>query len=238
MAISDKELMEVLPVESRQKIDNTFEALTQALPTDNDKLILYRVAYACKLQPTDTVFSIMAALHYYLRLYEAVPLKIESVSQDVRNAGQSVVEMIGKATQEHLTLYKQALEQASNDVIKLTDAHIQAAAQSAAEAAKLDTKQHIKELINEALHPAMEGFINSVNTTIEGFKTEVKVTKEAVAETTVNLHREKTSLVDKVKNALSITLRERAWSFAICAASSFVGFGLFYLFLKIFNRTI
>lgn len=75
-ALTDAEIRDALPIEARQKIDSAFEALSQSLPTDKERMILYRVAHTLKLNPTDTHFSVMAALHYYLQLYQMIPDKI------------------------------------------------------------------------------------------------------------------------------------------------------------------
>lgn len=75
-ALTDKEILDALPAESRQKIDSSFEALSQSLPSDRDRMILYRIAHTLKLNPTDTHFSVMAAMHYYLQLYQMIPDKI------------------------------------------------------------------------------------------------------------------------------------------------------------------
>jgi hypothetical protein len=75
-ALTDSEILAVLPLDARKKIDSAFEALSQSLPTDRERIILYRVAHTLKLNPTDTHFSVMAALHYYLQLYQTIPDKI------------------------------------------------------------------------------------------------------------------------------------------------------------------
>ena len=75
-ALTDKEILDALPAESRQKIDSSFEALSQSLPSDRERIILYRIAHALKLNPTDTHFSVMAAMHYYLQLFQMIPDRI------------------------------------------------------------------------------------------------------------------------------------------------------------------
>ncbi|PIX03950.1 MAG: hypothetical protein COZ20_01700 [Gallionellales bacterium CG_4_10_14_3_um_filter_54_96] len=81
-ALTDTEILAALPVESRKKIDSAFEALSQSLPSDKEKIILYRVAHTLKLNPTDTHFSVMAALHYYLQLYQVIPDKIAKAGDE------------------------------------------------------------------------------------------------------------------------------------------------------------
>lgn len=81
-ALTDAEILAALPAESRHKIDNAFEALSQSLPSDKERNILYRVAFTLKLNPTDTHFSVMASLHYYLQLYQEIPRKIENASAE------------------------------------------------------------------------------------------------------------------------------------------------------------
>ncbi|MHB1621039.1 MAG: hypothetical protein ACYCTY_13865 [Sulfuricella sp.] len=75
-ALTDVEILAALPIEARRKIDSSFEALSQSLPSDKERIILYRVAHTLKLNPTDTHFSMMAAMHYYLQLYQDIPNKI------------------------------------------------------------------------------------------------------------------------------------------------------------------
>lgn len=75
-ALTDQEILEALPAESRRKIDSAFEALSQSQPGDKERVILYRIAHTLKLNPTDTHFSVMAAMHYYLQLYQMIPDKI------------------------------------------------------------------------------------------------------------------------------------------------------------------
>ncbi len=87
-ALTDKEILDALPAESRQKIDSSFEALSQSLPSDRERIILYRIAHALKLNPTDTHFSVMAAMHYYLQLYQMIPDKI------VRAGGSAITDHI------------------------------------------------------------------------------------------------------------------------------------------------
>lgn len=97
-ALTDEEIRAALPVASRQKIDSAFEALSQSLPSDKEKMILYRVAHTLKLNPTDTHFSVMAALHYYLQLYQAIPDKIIKAS-DVE-VGKHIQNLKGVAERE------------------------------------------------------------------------------------------------------------------------------------------
>lgn len=80
--LTDAEIRAALPAESRQKIDSAFEALSQSLPSDKERMILYRVAHTLKLNPTDTHFSVMAALHYYLQLYQMIPDRINTTAKE------------------------------------------------------------------------------------------------------------------------------------------------------------
>lgn len=109
-ALTDAQILAALPVESQRKIDSAFEALSQSLPSDKERIILYRVAHTLKLNPTDTHFSVMAALHYYLQLYQTIPNLIVRAGGDVVEAGKSVDAAIRKATKEAITEHKQALE--------------------------------------------------------------------------------------------------------------------------------
>lgn len=108
--LSDAEILSALPIETQKKIDSAFEALSQSLPSDKERLILYRVVTALKLNPTDTHFSIMAAMHYYLQLYQVIPDKIVNAGGKVIAAGREVDAVLRKATQETLTEHTKALE--------------------------------------------------------------------------------------------------------------------------------
>jgi hypothetical protein len=89
-SLTDNEILNALPSEARKKIDSAFEALSQSLPTDKERIILYRIAHALKLNPNDTHFSIMAAMHYYLQLYQMIPEKIARAGEyAVNNARES-----------------------------------------------------------------------------------------------------------------------------------------------------
>ena len=109
-SLTDAQILAALPVESQRKIDSAFEALSQSLPTDKERIILYRVAHTLKLNPTDTHFSVLAAMHYYLQLYETIPNLIVRAGGEVVEAGKSVDTAIRKATKEAITEHKQALE--------------------------------------------------------------------------------------------------------------------------------
>lgn len=108
--LSDEEILAALPIETRKKIDCAFEALSQSLPSDKERLILYRVVTALKLNTTDTHFSILAAMHYYLQLYQMIPDKIVNAGGKVIAAGREVDAVLRKATQETLTEHTKALE--------------------------------------------------------------------------------------------------------------------------------
>lgn len=102
-ALTDAEIITALPSESRQKINNAFEALSQSSPSPTEQAILYRVAHTLKLNPTDTVFSFVSALHLYLQLYQEIPAKISKAGGEIREAGADVDAAIRKATKETLT---------------------------------------------------------------------------------------------------------------------------------------
>lgn len=119
-ALSDAEILAALPVEARRKIDNAFEALSQSLPTDQERLILYRVAHTLKLNPTDTHFSILAAMHYYLQLYGTIPDKIIGAAGKVIEAGNQVDVAIRNATRETLSEHKETLSAQSNLIAQQT----------------------------------------------------------------------------------------------------------------------
>lgn len=107
--LSDAEILAALPDESRKKINNAFEALSQSSPSPTEQAILYRVAHTLKLNPTDTVFSVVAAMHYYLQLYQTIPDKIAKAGGEIREAGAGVDAAIRKATRETLTEHAGAL---------------------------------------------------------------------------------------------------------------------------------
>lgn len=119
-ALSDAEMLDALPLEARRKIDNAFEALSQSLPSDQERLILYRVAHTLKLNPTDTHFSILAAMHYYLQLYGTIPDKIVGAAGEVIEAGKQVDLAIRNATLETLSEHKETLNAQSNLIAQQT----------------------------------------------------------------------------------------------------------------------
>lgn len=119
-ALSDAEMLDALPLEARRKIDNAFEALSQSLPSDQERLILYRVAHTLKLNPTDTHFSILAAMHYYLQLYGTIPDKIIGAAGEVIEAGKQVDLAIRTATLETLSKHKETLSAQSSLIAQQT----------------------------------------------------------------------------------------------------------------------
>lgn len=70
-----------LPPGVPEKIDSVLSALAGSLPSDAERAILYRIAHALKMPPTDTTFSILAALHVYLRMYEQIPGQIGEITE-------------------------------------------------------------------------------------------------------------------------------------------------------------
>lgn len=119
-ALTNAEILAALPPEARRKIDNAFEALAQSLPSDRERLILYRVAHTLKLNPTDTHFSILAAMHYYLQLYGMIPDKIIQAGGEIIEAGNQVDEAIRKATRETLSEHKETLNAQSSLIAEQT----------------------------------------------------------------------------------------------------------------------
>lgn len=97
-ALTNTEILAALPAESRKKIDTAFEALSQSMPSDKERIILYRVAHTLKLNPTDTHFSVMAALHYYLQLYQTIPDKIIKAGNE--EIGKHIQNLKGTAERE------------------------------------------------------------------------------------------------------------------------------------------
>jgi len=89
-ALSDAEILAALPEEHREKINNAFEGLTQQRPSTRDQAVLYRVVHTLKLNPTDTVFSVLAALHYYLQLYEKIPEKIGELRHGLNRSADGI----------------------------------------------------------------------------------------------------------------------------------------------------
>lgn len=109
-SLSDAEILAALPVESRQKINNAFEALSQSLPSPAEQATLYRVVHTLKLNQTDSVFSFVSALHLYLQLYQTIPDKIAKAGGEIRQVGADVDAAIRKATHETLTEHAGALK--------------------------------------------------------------------------------------------------------------------------------
>lgn len=103
MALSDSEISALLPDDDKRKINTAFEALSQTMPTYEEQAILYRVVHSLNLQPTDSIFSFLAATHLYYKLYEAMPAKII-------DAGDKVADKILK------TIEKANLEKADSSI--------------------------------------------------------------------------------------------------------------------------
>lgn len=116
-ALTDAEIRAALPAESRQKIDSAFEALSQSLPSDKERMILYRVAHTLKLQPTDTVFSIMSALHMYSKLYDQIPEKILGTLKTAKETADTIILQSAYEAQVNLT---HAVKTAAADVASAT----------------------------------------------------------------------------------------------------------------------
>ncbi len=108
--LTDAEILAALPAETKQKINNSFESLAQASPSPEEQATLYRIAHTLKLNPTDTVFSIMSAMHFYLQLYNLIPKKITESAGEIQLAGEDVDKRIRKATKETLTEHAGALK--------------------------------------------------------------------------------------------------------------------------------
>lgn len=103
MALSDSEISALLPDDDKRKINTAFEALSQTMPTHKEQAILYRVVHSLNLQPTDSIFSFLAATHLYYQLYQAMPAKIIQ-------AGDLVTDKILK------TIEKVNLEKANSSI--------------------------------------------------------------------------------------------------------------------------
>jgi len=123
-ALTDAEILAGLPDDARKKIDNAFEALAQALPSDRERLILYRVATALKLNPTDTHFSVMAAMHYYLQLYQVIPDKISEAGGKIILAGEEVDAALRRTLSETLTQHTSTLNAQSELLAQKTRADL------------------------------------------------------------------------------------------------------------------
>lgn len=147
--LSDSEIMAALPAETRQKIDSAFEALSQSLPTDRERLILYRVATALKLSPTDTHFSVLAAMHYYLQLYQAIPDKIANAGRAVITAGREVDAILREATKDTLTEHTRALEAQTEHFSQRAIAELSVALTETANNIARDSQIHAKQLAFE-----------------------------------------------------------------------------------------
>jgi len=113
-ALTDSEIFSKLPVESRTKINNAFEALTQSLLNPSEQAVLYRIVHSLKLSPNEAQFSFLAAMHYYLQLYQVIPDKISSAGNDIRQAAVDVEAAIKKATAEALNSHIGALKVQAN----------------------------------------------------------------------------------------------------------------------------
>ncbi len=55
------------------ELDDSFAQLLGRQPSDKDRQDLYRVRDALKIKATDSVWLLLMALQYYVKLYEEFP---------------------------------------------------------------------------------------------------------------------------------------------------------------------
>jgi len=102
-------------------LEDNFARLLGRQPSDKDRQDLYRVRDALKVKATDSVWLLLMALQYYLKLYEEFPKRIETSAQEVTRAVRAAAEAEAKAAQEETKkLLMEAVHQAA--VKSATDA--------------------------------------------------------------------------------------------------------------------
>jgi hypothetical protein len=91
------------------ELEDSFALLLQRQPSDNERQRLYRVRDALKIKATDTVWSLLMVLEYYVTLYSEFPARIATTAREVTNTVRAAAEGEAKAAQEET---KRALAQA------------------------------------------------------------------------------------------------------------------------------
>jgi hypothetical protein len=91
------------------ELEDSFALLLQRQPSDNERQRLYRVCDALKIKATDTVWSLLMVLEYYVTLYSEFPARIAATAREVTNTVRVAAEGEAKAAQEET---KRALAQA------------------------------------------------------------------------------------------------------------------------------
>jgi hypothetical protein len=91
------------------ELDDNFALLLQRQPSDQERQRLYRVRDALKIKATDSVWSLLMVLEYYVTLYSEFPARIETTARAVTSTVRAAAEVEAKAAQEET---KRALAQA------------------------------------------------------------------------------------------------------------------------------
>jgi len=91
------------------ELEDNFALLLQRQPSESERQRLYRVRDTLKIKATDTVWSLLMVLEYYVTLYGEFPARIAATAREVTNTVRAAAEGEAKAAQEET---KRALAQA------------------------------------------------------------------------------------------------------------------------------
>ena len=91
------------------ELEDNFALLLQRQPSDTERQRLYRVRDALKIKATDTVWSLLMVMEYYVTLYGEFPARIAATAHEVTNKVRAAAEGEAKAAREET---KRALAQA------------------------------------------------------------------------------------------------------------------------------
>jgi hypothetical protein len=102
------------------ELDDNFALLVERQPSDKERQRLYRVRDALRIKATDSVWSLLLVLEYYVTLYGEFPAKIATTAREVTNTVRAAAEADAKAAQEKTKLalteaVRQAAVKAAND---------------------------------------------------------------------------------------------------------------------------
>lgn len=81
-------------------LSDNFALLLGRQPSDKDRQDLYRVRDALNIKATDSLWMLLMALQYYVKLYEEFPTRIGATAREVTQAVRAAAETEAKAAQE------------------------------------------------------------------------------------------------------------------------------------------
>lgn len=81
-------------------VEDAFTKLLRQQATDADRQELYQVRDALGIKPTDAVWLLFIALHYYKKLYEAIPAQVARSVYEATKTARATAEAQARAAQE------------------------------------------------------------------------------------------------------------------------------------------